>query len=163
MRKFNLNLIVLSTIVVYVTIHLIEEALGGFALWAGQTWSIPEYSVTMWLRHNYFFIGVLMIGYLIYRINSEKYLPFGMGVLIWGLINGLNHLIFTLVYLVYSPGLFTSIIFIFLAYIGYKQLKKDKLLTMKNVVYSIIIGILYWVFLLGLAIGIDLAFGLVPV
>lgn len=98
-------------ILFYISFHLIEEGMYGFPQWARIRWGIPIYDLEMWLIHNYYFTAYLLLGSFLYAMHEKKFLPLGLGVLIWGLMNFLNHAIFSIVFTEYSPGLMSSVVF----------------------------------------------------
>lgn len=160
LRTWRLEQIVLAAFIAYLTIHLLDEALFGFAPWAELRWGLPNYTVPRWLLHNVYFAAAQLIGYLIYRRDTRKFVYLGLGILVWGVLNSLNHLIFSLIFLEYSPGLLTGFVFIFLAVIGFRRARQADLLSTKNVVLSIVFGLLYWVVPIVLFVSVDLALGL---
>ena len=152
-KKLKFDHIVILSIIVYITAHLIEEGLFGFPEWALQYWGIPSYNFNKWLIHNYYFLACLMIGYFIYSINKKRFAVFGLGIVLWGFINALNHIIFTIIFFVYSPGLYTGFIFIFLTLLAFANpqesnngdVKELDKISKKTIIFSIVIAfIFYW-------------------
>ena len=160
MRRIRLEYLVLGTFLVYVTIHLLEEWLFGFPVWAEQRWGIPDYTVIKWLMHNAYFIFFLVLGYIIYRVNIEKFLPLGLGITIWGLLNFANHVVFSLIFLEYSPGLITSLIFLLLGILVLRQARINGQLSTRVTILSVLCALLYWGLPMGLFITVDLMLGL---
>ena len=160
MRCIRLQYLVLGTLLVYVTLHLLEEWLFGFPAWAEQRWGIPDYTVTKWLMHNAYFTFFLVLGYIIYRVNIEKFLPLGLGITIWGLLNFANHVVFSLIFLEYSPGLITSLIFLLLGIFALRQARISGQLSTRVTILSVLCALLYWGLPIGLFITIDLMLGL---
>ena len=156
MRSIKLDYLVLGTLLVYVTLHLLEEWLFGFPAWAEQRWGIPEYTVIKWLMHNAYFTFFLVLGYIIYRANIEKFLPLGLGISIWGLLNFANHMVFSLIFLEYSPGLFTSLIFLSLGISALRQARIAGQLSIKVTILSVLCALLYWGLPMELFITVDL-------
>ncbi len=159
LRTWRLEQIVLAAFIIYLTIHLLDEAAFGFAPWAEMRWGIPNYTVPRWLLHNVYFAAAQLIGYLVYRRDTHKYAYLGLGILVWGVINSLNHLVFSLIFLEYSPGLVTGFSFIFLALLGFQRAKQADLLSKKNVVLSLLFGLLYWLVPIVLFVSADLMIG----
>ena len=52
LKSLKLEHLILGTLLVYVTLHVLEEWLFGFPAWALRRWSIPGYDVPKWLLHN---------------------------------------------------------------------------------------------------------------
>jgi hypothetical protein len=160
MKNIRLEHLILGTLLAYVTLHLLEEWLFGFPAWAEQRWGIPDYTVIKWLMHNAYFTLFLVLGYVIYRINKDRFLPLGLGIVIWGLLNFANHLVFTAIFLVYSPGLITGTIFLFIGILALRKTRLAGQLSMRMTVLSIVCALLYWGLPMGLFITIDLMLGL---
>ncbi len=153
--KYLDRLLILS-ILFYVTFHLIEEATLGFPAWAELRWGIPGYNLPMWLEHNFFFLSCLLITYLIYAWDRENRQFVGYGIILWGVLNFLNHLIFSLIFWEISPGLFTGSIFLVF---GILSMKNDYFLhpfAKKKWGSVIIIGILNWVIPIGAFLFTDI-------
>ena len=160
MRSIRLEYLVLGTLLVYVTLHVLEEWLFGFPAWAEQRWGIPNYTVIKWLMHNAYFAFFLVLGYVIYRIGKDRFLPLGLGITIWGLLNFANHLVFSVIFLEYSPGLLTSLIFLLLGILALRKAKFAGQLSVRVTVLSVICALLYWGLPMGLFITVDLMLGL---
>lgn len=143
-KKANMTNLILSSLIIYLTVHLIEEGIFGFPAWALKRWGIPDYTTFKWLIHNIYFIVFLGIGFFIYKRNKEKYLAVGLGIVIWGLMNTLNHVIFSLIYMEYSPGLFTGLLFLILAIIAFLKLKEQDKFSLRLILLSSIFGVIYW-------------------
>jgi hypothetical protein len=138
----RLEQLILETVLVYFTLHLLEEGLFNFAAWVEMCWRIPGYTVSKWLLHNLYFISCLGIGYLLYRHNPQKYLQAGLGITLWGVMNAISHIIFSLIYLEYSPGLLTGILFLGLGVLIIREVRREIRLTPKRVALAILAGLL---------------------
>lgn len=158
--KAKLEHFVLGTLLVYVTLHLLEEWILGFPARAEVRWGIPSYTVSKWLLHNVYFSFFLAVGYLVYRSNSERWLSAGLGIAVWGLLNSLNHLIFTAIFMEYSPGLFTGLIFLLFAVLALRQVRQIEKLSWKLVLLSVLFGLLYWAVPIVLFITVDRMLGI---
>jgi hypothetical protein len=159
-NELKLHQLILGTLLVYVTLHFFEEGLFDFAGWAELRWRIPNYTTSKWLLHNVYFIFFLGLGYILFRRDPSKFLPAGLGINIWGLMNGLSHIIFSLIFLEYSPGLFTGLIFIGLAIPVYQRVREDNLLKTSVIGFSILAGLLYWRLPIFMFIEIDKLIGI---
>lgn len=133
------------SILFYISFHLIEEGMFGFPGWVKIRWGIPIYDTELWLIHNYYFTFYLLLGCFLYTMNKLKFLPLGLGILIWGFFNFLNHTMFSIIFIEYSPGMVSSIVFLLLFVLGIQKLKESKLLDTKQLSLGILSGILYWV------------------
>lgn len=142
MRK--IDVLVFSTILVYVIFHITEEAVGNFPLFINQNWGIPNIGYSRWLYHNIiFFLPVLLVGFLLYLMD-EKRLFFGLGITFWGVLNSFEHLFYSIKNLAVSPGSFSSILFVVLAAIIIYELRKHKKLTGRLMTASILTTAVYW-------------------
>jgi len=144
LSNLNLNQLTLGTLLVYITLHVLDEGIFNFAAWAELRWQIPNYTVAKWLLHNAYFIFFLGLGYIIFRRNPTKFLPVGLGIVIWGLMNGLSHIIFSIIFREYSPGLISGLIFILIAFYAYQHGRRNKMLSGQVVAFSILAALLYW-------------------
>jgi len=160
MRSIRLEYLVLGILLIYVTLHLLEEWLFGFPAWAEQRWGIPGYTTTKWIIHNVYFAFFLVLGFVIYRINKDRFLPLGLGIVIWGLLNFANHLVFTMIFLEYSPGLITSLLFPFLGILALRKARLAGQLSLRVSVLSVVCALIYWGLPMGLFITIDRMLGI---
>jgi hypothetical protein len=156
----KLEHLVTGTILIYVTVHLLEEGLFGFPAWALKRWGIPNYTLSKWLIHNVYFVVFLMAGWIIYRINKDKLLPAGLGVVLWGFLNALNHIVFSLIFVEYSPGLVTGLIFVLFAIVALKRVHEMGKLSLGVILTSLVVGVLFWGAPITLFISVDKAIGL---
>jgi hypothetical protein len=143
-RETRLEHLVLGALLAYLPLHLLEEGFGGFPAWAKQYWRIPNYDMRKWLLHNVFFIVVLLIGYVVYRLDQKRFLSAGLGIILWGLMNTLNHIGCSIVFRAIEPGLFTSMIFALIAILAVRQLCAQGRLAPGLVGLSLAWNLLYW-------------------
>jgi hypothetical protein len=159
LSTLNLEHLILGTLLAYITLHLLDEGLFNFAAWAELRWQIPNYTVPKWLLHNVYFVFFLGLGYFIYRRQPAKFLPAGLGIVIWGFMNGLSHFIFSLIFWEYSPGLLSGLIFIAIAVLAYQRARQMDVLSPRVVGFSILTALLYWGLPITLFIEIDRLLG----
>lgn len=159
-KEAKLEHLVIGTLLVYISLHLLEEGIFGFPAWAEGRWGIPNYTVSKWLLHNCYFVFFLVVGYFIYRISKERLLPVGVGIVIWGLLNGLSHIVFSVIFLEYSPGLFTGLIFLLFAVLALKRIREMGKLSPGLMLPSILFGLLYWGLPIALFITVDKMLGI---
>ena len=137
--------LILMSLLLYVPFHVLEEWAFGFPAWAEHYWRLPDYTVEKWIIHNLFFAGALLLGYGIYRINKERLLVFGVGIVCWGIMNTANHVICSLVFLDYEAGIFTGLLWIPVFKWTLDSLRDTNRLTRKTVLASFLVAaILYW-------------------
>ncbi|GAP21526.1 hypothetical protein [Leptolinea tardivitalis] len=152
MKRLKYSVLFFSTILAYVIFHITEEALGNFPLFMHQNWGIPNIGYARWLYHNIiFFLPVLMIGFLMYLID-EKRIYLGLGITFWGILNFFEHTFYTIKNGVVSPGFFSSLIFVALAILTMITLAKQKNLTKKIVISSVLTAGVYWLISIALVL-----------
>jgi hypothetical protein len=155
-KEARLENIILASLLVYVTVHLLEEGLLGFPAWAEMYWRIPNYTTSKWLIHNVYFISVLLIGYFIYHRNRQRFLPLGLGIVIWGFSNSLAHIGSSLIWLSYSPGLFTGLIWVLLFVLARRRVREVGEASRGLMRRATLVGLpLYWGVPMALFINID--------
>ncbi|HNT75072.1 MAG TPA: hypothetical protein PKH77_08645 [Anaerolineae bacterium] len=160
LKSLTLEHLISGTLLLYVTVHLLEEGLFGFPAWANLRWGIPGYDFPKWLMHNGYFAAFLVAGYFLYRRNREKWLAAGVGIVVWGALNCLNHFVFTGLFLEYSPGLFTGFLFGLMAILAVQRLRDAQLLTWKFALAALGFGVLYWALPIGAFLAVDIGLGL---
>lgn len=133
------------SIVLYATVHLLEEGLFGFPSWAENSWGIPGYTTERWLIHNYFFLGAQLIVLMKYIFSNLKNELWILGIVMWGILNTLNHTVFTIIQQEYSPGLITGFIFIIPLIWIIKALREHNKLRKFVLIKGLGIGILLWI------------------
>lgn len=142
---------ILLTILVYVVFHVTEEALGNFPLFMHDNWGIPDIGYGQWLYHNIvFFLPVLLLAFLIYLINEERFLPVGLGISIWGSMNFCEHVFYSIKNAEVSPGLFSSLLFVALTIVTMIIARKAGRLTPKIILLSVAAAVACW----GISIGL---------
>jgi len=147
LEQIDFKFFPIGLIIMYIPFHLLEEAFNNFPLWMAEHYNFQKpLSYPHWLINNSIFLLVLLVGLIIYYRNRVKYLPFGLGILIWGFMNSLEHIVFSVYDLKISPGFYTSILLLAISIIGFIKLKQDKLLKPSMLLKSLLIAISYWIF-----------------
>lgn len=110
----NLTTFILINLVIYLPFHLFEEALGDFPKWMFDHKWLP-YHMTHghWMANNLFLYYPMLILSLFLFLAKDMFLPFGIGILIWGVINFGDHFFYTIKDRKISPGLITGFLFFF--------------------------------------------------
>jgi len=106
---------------------------------------IPE-TITYghWMANNIFFYWpLLIVGSIGYQLAGEKALFLGIGILIWGIINSLDHIGYSIIDHKVSPGLFTGFIYLVIAMIGLFSVYATGDLTVIIFLEGIISGLIY--------------------
>jgi hypothetical protein len=152
--------LILLTTFVYVVLHLLDERILGFPVWAEALWKIPNYATFRWLQHNGYFVAFVGAGFMLYRRSPQRLLPIGLGIVIWGLMTFLGHLVYSIIRLEYSPGLFSGLFFMAVAILVYQRLRQSGELSSATILLSILVALLYWIMPICLFIGIDRLFEL---
>lgn len=156
LKQIDFKYFPLAVIIVYVPFHLFEEALGNFPQWMFEHYGLPQaLSYPHWLINNSFFLIILLIGLIIYNKNRVRNLAFGIGILLWALMNSIEHIVFSLADLKIAPGLFTALLFLIIALLGLIKLKQEKILKPTLLFKSILIALGYWIatFVLIMSLG----------
>jgi hypothetical protein len=82
--------LILGVGITYVGLQIPEEGLLNFTAWVNRRGMIANFTTTTWLLQQPYFILALSLAYFIYRIDPEKFLPVGLGVMAWGLLSFLG-------------------------------------------------------------------------
>ncbi len=136
----------IALIIVYVPFHILEEAVFNFPLWMFTHYNLPKsLSYPHWLINNLFFFIGLLSGLFVFLKHKTKYLAFGIGIVIWGFMNSIEHIVFSISDYQVSPGLYTSIFFVLIATSGFINLHQNKLLSKILILKSIGIAVCYWI------------------
>ncbi len=152
--------LVVGVILVYITLHLLEEAVGGFPVWAERRWGIPNFTALKWLLHQPYFLLSLGVSYLIYRSNPDRFLAVGLGIIIWGLVNTLDHLVFSIAFLEYSPGLLTGLLFSLIGLFALRKVHEIGKLSAGVMTQAILVGLLNFAVPITLFISVDKMLGI---
>jgi len=152
-KNISLKTLITSILIIYIPFHLTEEAMGNFHLWMADFYQLSQpISFKHWLINNGIFLLVLASGYFIYRKNSDKYLPFGIGILIWGFMNSLEHFTGSIISGALIPGFWTAVLFFACSVLAFIKIHKEKIVRRKKIIQSIIAGIVYWIIALNLIV-----------
>jgi hypothetical protein len=129
-------------------IHQIEETFLGFPAWREENLHLSQ-NLPIPL-----FFGILMVVYLFYIILHYRWSNKVSGGIVLTVIlamqfhNGIYHLVGTIIFADYSPGLVTSLIlYIPLScLLFYKAYKEELINKTSGVFFLIISGVLFWSF-----------------
>lgn len=123
MNRLTLTQLAAGVLLVYTALHIHEEAYFGLHLWMGENWGIEGISFGRWLFHNAaFFVPALTLGLFIHLLDPERFQVIAVAMLWWGLLNCLEHTIFTVINLRPAPGFFSGLLFAALAILGIRRL-----------------------------------------
>ncbi len=141
--KLTLDHLILGAGIVFLALQIPEEGLFNFAAWAGRLGIIPNFTVTTWLLQQPYFILSLSLAYFIYRIDPGKFLPVGLGILVWGVVEFIGFFGLALVTGGgYVPGLISSIFYLLLALAGVRILRDEGKGSPRLAVLSTLCGLL---------------------
>jgi len=147
----NIVFYVLLNLAIYMPFHLFEEAIGDFPKWMYEHKWLPHHmSHGHWMANNVFvYYPPLLISVLLFML-SPSLVCFGIGILVWGVINFGDHFFYTIKDKKVSPGLITGILFLINSGLGLKTF----ILSNNFSVIQLLLGILIGGVLFGLPIGL---------
>ncbi len=142
---------VILNLVVYLPFHLFEEAIGDFPRWMYEHKWLP-YHMTHghWMANNLFIYYPMVLLSTFLSTVSNNFACFGVGVLIWGVINFGDHFFYTIKDKKVSPGLITGVLFLINSGFGLRTFVLSDLFSVTHLLVGIIIGGI----LFGLPIGL---------
>ncbi len=142
---------VILNLVVYLPFHLFEEAIGDFPKWMYEHKWLP-YHMTHghWMANNLFIYYPMVLLSTFLSAVSNNFTCFGVGVLIWGVINFEDHFFYTIKDKKVSPGLITGVLFLINSVFGLRTFVLSDLFSVTHLLVGIIIGGI----LFGLPIGL---------
>lgn len=137
--KDNLNLNKLIFIQFLNLIHLIDEYVFDFPRWSSEHFGTMTKSYYLFSHA----IIVFIIGLIIWGIKkgSKVAIFLALGAQTVFFTNGIFHIVTSLLWSQHSPGLISQIIIIPASIIAYKMIRDSKVLSGKQTVYSLILGI----------------------
>lgn len=147
----NIVFYVLLNLAIYMPFHLFEEAIGDFPKWMYEHKWLPHHmSHGHWMANNVFvYYPPLLISVLLFMV-SPSLVCFGIGIMVWGVINFGDHFFYTIKDKKVSPGLITGILFLVNSGLGLKTF----ILSNNFSVIQLLLGILIGGVLFGLPIGL---------
>lgn len=147
----NIVFYVLLNLAIYMPFHLFEEAIGDFPKWMYEHKWLPHHmSHGHWMANNVFvYYPPLLISVLLFML-SPSLVCFGIGIMVWGVINFGDHFFYTIKDKKVSPGLITGILFLVNSGLGLKTF----ILSNNFSVIQLLLGILIGGALFGLPIGL---------
>lgn len=142
---------ILLNLVIYMPFHLFEEAVGDFPKWMFDHKWVPHHMTHgHWMANNIFIYYPLLLFAVFFFLSNKIFLCFGVGILIWGIINFGDHFFYTLKDRKVSPGLLTGVIFLINSIQGLRYF----VLSADFSVLQLVLGILVGGILFGLPIGL---------
>lgn len=145
MKNLTFKSVFILTILIYVPLHVTEETIGNFPLFMIENWGIPNIGYAQWLFHNIaIFLPTLLLGLFMYSLDTVRFLPFGIGIPLWGALNFFEHAFYTAKNASAAPGLFSSILFLFTAALAVWRLSENRKLRAGIILPAIGCALLYW-------------------
>lgn len=137
----NSEIFALLVLFIYMPCHFFEEAMGNFPLWMSKHWTPYRLSYGHWMANNIFtFYPLLVICYLLYRFLPQTPYFLGGGLLVWGIINTGDHAFYTIKDRKVSPGLWTGIVYLVNAFMGFRAFEMEGNLSVLMIIGSILTG-----------------------
>ncbi len=135
------QIFIMLILVLYIPIHISEEAAGNFPSWMRRhKWTPDQLSYSHWMAGNLFlFYPLLLAAFLLYLLCGVRF--FGGGILIWGIVNCMEHLAYTVHDRKKSPGLFTGLLFGADSAAGFLSFSRRSGFDAEFLIASIITGI----------------------
>jgi hypothetical protein len=158
--RLRLDHLILSVGIVFITLQLLEERVFNFADWAERRWTIPNFTLTTWLLQQPYIILGLSLAFFLYRSDPEKFLASGVGIVIWGLANFLGFAAISLIYREYTPGLIGSLVYLPIAVLAYRILRREGKFSWSLVIHSSLAGALILTLPIVTFLGVDKLFGI---
>lgn len=142
---------VVLNLIIYLPFHLFEEAIGDFSKWMFEHRWLP-YHMTHghWMANNLFIYYPMLLASTFLFLINDRFTFFGVGILIWGIINFGDHFFYTILDKKVSPGLITGILFLINSILGLRNFFLSNNFSVLHLVLGILIGAL----LFGLPIGL---------
>lgn len=158
--KLRLDHLILSVGIVFLVLQLLEEGVFDFAAWAGRRLTIPSFTITTWLLLQPYFILALSLAFFIYRIDPEKFIAVGLGIVVWGLLDFLGFTGISWFYKEYTPGLISSLIYLPIAFLAYRILRREGKVSWGLGIRSSLAGIFIMTLPILAFLGVDRLFGI---
>lgn len=137
----NMIYFVLVNLVIYMPFHLFEEAVGDFPKWMFEHKWLP-YHMTHghWMANNIFiYYPPLLLAVFLYMVNNS-FICFGIGILIWGVINFGDHCFYTIKDKKISPGLITGTLFLINSVLGLRNWVLSDTFSIIQLILGVLIG-----------------------
>jgi hypothetical protein len=90
----------------------------------------------------FFYLSTLQIGFIA-SIIFPRFDFLGIGILFWGVMNILDHLIYSLIDHKKSPGIYTGSLYAIIAAIAFFKISADGIMNLKLLLSSLVMGIVY--------------------
>lgn len=137
----NIQTFIVLNLIIYLPFHLFEEAVGDFPRWMyDHRWLPFHMTHGHWMANNLFiYYPMLLISASLF-IVSEHLICFGVGILVWGVINFGDHFFYTIKDKKVSPGLFTGILFLVNSVAGFICFLSSDTFSVLHLIVGVLIG-----------------------
>jgi len=134
-----------AIIITYMPFHFLEEAIGDFPSWMFvHHWNPDKLTYGHWMANNiFFYFPLVVLGLISFHFMGDKLLFVGAGLIVFGFVETLVHLTYTMIDRKVSPGLFTSFIFCIISVLSLYILDMQNKLTLITVLLSVVFGLIY--------------------
>ncbi len=131
-----LKILILQALVVF---HFIEELFFGFPAWATKYFGTTTLNWYLW-SHLVLVVMWLIIAFYVSRKNRVAlFLVLGIQVLL--VTNGLFHILTSLIWWEYSPGVISQMLLIPVSVLLFRKVKALNLFSSKEYFYSALLGV----------------------
>jgi hypothetical protein len=152
--------LILGVGITYVGLQIPEEGFLNFASFVNRHGLIANFTPTGWLLQQPYFILALSLAYFVYRIDPEKFLPAGLGVIVWGLLSFAGFAGLMLFSGEYAPGAIAALIYLPLAFLALRLLRRQGKLSPRLFLQASLCGILTMALPLAAYFAVNQAFGI---
>lgn len=145
LKEMKIEYWMIAILIVYIPFHLFEESLCNFPLWMQQHhWMANRLTYGHWMAGNiFFYYPLLLAGVFLYKVVSDKFLFTGVAALMWGIMNFLEHSIYSILDLKLTPGFYTSIILALVGILGFRKLAQTKQMSFTLLLSSFVTALFY--------------------
>lgn len=135
-EKLNLNRLILIQFLNFS--HFIDEYFFGFPEWATRNFGTTSKNYYL-LSHAFI---ILCVGVIMWSIKKGSKAAIFLALVVQTVFftNGIFHIITTLLFSEYSPGLLSQVIIFPVSIITYKMVRESKVLSGKEVAHSLVLG-----------------------
>lgn len=124
-------------------LHFFEEALGNFPqIMYQHKWMPEKLSFAHWMGSNIFiFYPLLLLSLIVYLLGGKATICFGVGILVWGLVNSVEHFFYCIKDRKVEPGIITSFVFLVCGVSGIYTYTHSEYFNVGTMALSVLVGI----------------------
>jgi hypothetical protein len=156
----TMDRLILGVGITYIGLQIPEEGFLNFTAWVNRRGAIANFTATTWLLQQPYFILALSLAYFIYRMDPEKFLPVGLGVIVWGLLSFLGFAGLTVFSGEYAPGMIAGLVYVPLAFWAAGILRRQGKLTPRLALLGSLSGTLILALPIAAYLLVNTAFGI---